>query len=51
MEGSSFVQLLDDSRIDVLARIYTILCRIPLKGPRYIKELMAAYVKEVGKVR
>ena len=51
MEGSSFVQLLDESRIDVLTRIYAILSRIPLKGPRYIKDLMAAHVKDVGKVR
>lgn len=51
MEGSSFVQLLDESRIGVLARIYAILCRIPLKGPRYIKDLMATHVKEVGKAR
>jgi hypothetical protein len=50
MEGSSFVQLLDEDRIPELTRIFRILCRIHIKGPRFIKELMSDHVKQVGKV-
>jgi hypothetical protein len=50
MEGSSFVHLLDEDRIPELSRIFSILCHIHIKGPRFIKELMGSHVKEVGKV-
>jgi hypothetical protein len=51
MESSGFVQLLDAGRTDDLRRIYAIVSRIPAMGPKFIRELMAAHVKEVGKAR
>jgi hypothetical protein len=50
MESSGFVCLLDAENIDVLRRIYSIVCRIPDSGTKYIKELMSQHVKDVGKV-
>ena len=51
MESSGFVVLLDGERLADLRRVYAVLARVPASGPKYIRELLAAHVKAVGKVR
>ena len=51
MERSGFVCLLDEDNIEVLARIYSIVYRIPQTGPKFIRGLMAEHIKAVGKAR
>ena len=51
MEGSGFVCLLNDDRLEDLKRVYSIVGRIDVKGPHFIRDLMATHIKDVGKVR
>lgn len=50
MDGSGFVEQLNNDRMPVLRRIYSICLRVQPAGPQTIRELLHAHVKAVGQV-
>eukprot|EP00892_Ulva_mutabilis_P012681 jgi/Ulvmu1/9786/UM056_0026.1 len=48
MEGSGFVEQLNNDRMPVLRRIYSICLRVQPAGPQTIREMLHAHVKAVG---
>ena len=51
MDGSGFVEQLNNDRMPVLRRIYNICLRVQPAGPQTIREMLHAHVKHVGQAR
>lgn len=51
MDGSGFVEQLNNDRVPVLRRIYNICLRVQPAGPQTIREMLHAHVKHVGQAR